>query len=153
MTKFAYLFERFPSFGQTFCYREVAELARQGVNSPIFSVFIKQFMWDYACKKSGFVTFTHTSLEWPRALLSGSANSSQSLSALPPTPMIFLRREISRSVWTNLSMQRVQSLPRPITRQNSCASASQIARIKFIASTTDWIWRLSCARIFRRLHY
>ena len=31
MTQFAYLFERFPSFGQTFCYREVAELARQGV--------------------------------------------------------------------------------------------------------------------------
>jgi glycosyltransferase involved in cell wall biosynthesis len=38
MTKFAYLFERFPSFGQTFCYREVAELARQGVNSPIFAI-------------------------------------------------------------------------------------------------------------------
>src|SRR5436190_16370089 len=38
MTQFAYLFERFPSFGQTFCYREVAELARQGVAQPIFSV-------------------------------------------------------------------------------------------------------------------
>jgi len=38
MTHFAYLFERFPSFGQTFCYREVAELARQGVNSPIFAI-------------------------------------------------------------------------------------------------------------------
>lgn len=38
MTKFTYLFERFPSFGQTFCYREVAELARQGVNSPIFAI-------------------------------------------------------------------------------------------------------------------
>ena len=38
MTKFAYLFERFPSFGQTFCYREVTELARQGVNSPIFAI-------------------------------------------------------------------------------------------------------------------
>ena len=38
MTRFAYLFERFPSFGQTFCYREVAELARQGVNSPIFAI-------------------------------------------------------------------------------------------------------------------
>src|SRR5438094_544493 len=38
MTQFAYLFERFPSFGQTFCYREVAELTRQGVNSPIFSI-------------------------------------------------------------------------------------------------------------------
>src|SRR5438132_138817 len=35
---FAYLFERFPSFGQTFCYREVAELARQGVAPPIFSI-------------------------------------------------------------------------------------------------------------------
>src|SRR6266581_3239893 len=38
MTNFAYLFERFPSFGQTFCYREVAELDRQGVASPIFSI-------------------------------------------------------------------------------------------------------------------
>ncbi len=31
MIDFAYLFERFPSFGQTFCYREVAELDRQDV--------------------------------------------------------------------------------------------------------------------------
>jgi colanic acid/amylovoran biosynthesis glycosyltransferase len=38
MTNFAYLFERFPSFGQTFCYREVAELDRQGVAPPIFSI-------------------------------------------------------------------------------------------------------------------
>ena len=38
MTQFAYLFERFPSFGQTFCYREVAELYRQGVKAPIFSI-------------------------------------------------------------------------------------------------------------------
>jgi colanic acid/amylovoran biosynthesis glycosyltransferase len=38
MMHFAYLFERFPSFGQTFCYREVAELARQGVTPPIFSI-------------------------------------------------------------------------------------------------------------------
>ncbi len=38
MSGFAYLFERFPSFGQTFCYREVAELDRQGVTPPIFSI-------------------------------------------------------------------------------------------------------------------
>ena len=38
MTKFAYLFERFPSFGQTFCYREVAELAQQGVRPPVFAI-------------------------------------------------------------------------------------------------------------------
>jgi len=38
MALFAYLFERFPSFGQTFCYREVAELHRQGIAPPIFSV-------------------------------------------------------------------------------------------------------------------
>jgi len=38
MQPFAYLFERFPSFGQTFCYREVAELYRQGVAPPIFSI-------------------------------------------------------------------------------------------------------------------
>jgi colanic acid/amylovoran biosynthesis glycosyltransferase len=35
---FAYLFERFPSFGQTFCYREVAEICRQGIAPPIFSI-------------------------------------------------------------------------------------------------------------------
>jgi len=38
MAPFAYLFERFPSFGQTFCYREVAEVYRQGVAPPIFSI-------------------------------------------------------------------------------------------------------------------
>src|SRR6478736_6372070 len=38
MTRFDYLFERFPSFGQTFCYREVAELTRQGITPPIFSI-------------------------------------------------------------------------------------------------------------------
>jgi glycosyltransferase involved in cell wall biosynthesis len=38
MARFAYLFERFPSFGQTFCYREVAELDRQEVAPPIFSI-------------------------------------------------------------------------------------------------------------------
>lgn len=38
MNNFAYLFERFPSFGQTFCYREVAELAQQGITPPIFSI-------------------------------------------------------------------------------------------------------------------
>ena len=38
MAPFVYLFERFPSFGQTFCYREVAELYRQGVAVPIFSI-------------------------------------------------------------------------------------------------------------------
>ena len=38
MAPFAYLFERFPSFGQTFCYREVAELYRQGVAPPVFSI-------------------------------------------------------------------------------------------------------------------
>jgi glycosyltransferase involved in cell wall biosynthesis len=38
MALFAYLFERFPSFGQTFCYREVAELYRQGLAPPIFAI-------------------------------------------------------------------------------------------------------------------
>jgi colanic acid/amylovoran biosynthesis glycosyltransferase len=38
MAHFAYLFERFPSFGQTFCYREVAELDRQDIAPPIFSI-------------------------------------------------------------------------------------------------------------------
>jgi glycosyltransferase involved in cell wall biosynthesis len=38
MPEVAYLFERFPSFGQTFCYREVAELERQGMNVHVFSI-------------------------------------------------------------------------------------------------------------------
>jgi len=38
MTPLAYLFERFPSFSQTFCYREIAELDRQGLRRPIFSI-------------------------------------------------------------------------------------------------------------------
>jgi glycosyltransferase involved in cell wall biosynthesis len=38
MTQFAYVFERFPSYVQTFCYREIAELDRQGEAPPIFSI-------------------------------------------------------------------------------------------------------------------
>lgn len=38
MQGLAYLFERFPSFTQTFCYREIAELRRQGVRPAIFSI-------------------------------------------------------------------------------------------------------------------
>jgi len=37
-SSFAYLFERFPSFTQTFCFREVLEMRRQGVAAPIFSI-------------------------------------------------------------------------------------------------------------------
>jgi len=38
MPEVAYLFERFPSFGQTFCYREVVELERQGTKAHVFSI-------------------------------------------------------------------------------------------------------------------
>jgi len=38
MPEIAYLFERFPSFGQTFCYREVAELERQGTKVHVYSI-------------------------------------------------------------------------------------------------------------------
>lgn len=38
MPGLAYVFERFPSFTQTFCYREIVELRRQGVAPPIFSI-------------------------------------------------------------------------------------------------------------------
>ncbi|MFL6537692.1 MAG: glycosyltransferase family 4 protein [Chthoniobacterales bacterium] len=38
MPELAYLFERFPSFGQHFIYREVAELTRQGVDAELFSI-------------------------------------------------------------------------------------------------------------------
>ncbi|MFA7345771.1 MAG: glycosyltransferase family 4 protein [Terrimicrobiaceae bacterium] len=36
--KFAYLFERFPTFSQTFCVREVAEVRRQAGGVPVFSI-------------------------------------------------------------------------------------------------------------------
>ena len=35
---FAYLFERFPSFTQTFCAREVMELQRQGTRLQLYSI-------------------------------------------------------------------------------------------------------------------
>ena len=38
MPDFAYLFERFPSFTQTFCYREVLEMRRQCGQIPVFSI-------------------------------------------------------------------------------------------------------------------
>ena len=36
--QWAYLFERFPSFTQTFCFREVAEIMRQGLAPWIYSI-------------------------------------------------------------------------------------------------------------------
>lgn len=36
--KFAYLFERFPTFSQTFCVREVAEMRHQAGEVPVFSI-------------------------------------------------------------------------------------------------------------------
>ena len=48
----AYLFERFPKFSQTFCYREIAELFRQGIRPAIFSLRAPdrgpEFNWDSA---------------------------------------------------------------------------------------------------------
>jgi colanic acid/amylovoran biosynthesis glycosyltransferase len=38
MLRVGYVFERFPSFDQAFCYREVAELLRQGADVQIFSI-------------------------------------------------------------------------------------------------------------------
>src|SRR5947207_2744822 len=38
MREVAYLLERFPSFGQTFCYREVVELERQGTKVHLYSI-------------------------------------------------------------------------------------------------------------------
>lgn len=38
MTSFAYLFERFPSFTQTFCYREVGEMRRIGTSPALYSI-------------------------------------------------------------------------------------------------------------------
>ena len=46
----AYVFERFPKFSQTFCYREIAELFHQGVQPAIFSLrrpdFGPETTWD-----------------------------------------------------------------------------------------------------------
>jgi colanic acid/amylovoran biosynthesis glycosyltransferase len=48
----AYIFERFPKFSQTFCYREIAELFRQGIRPAIFSLrgadFGPETTWDSA---------------------------------------------------------------------------------------------------------
>ena len=48
----AYVFERFPKFSQTFCYREIAELFRQGIRPAIFSLrgpdFGPDTTWDRA---------------------------------------------------------------------------------------------------------
>src|SRR4029079_5117100 len=38
MSGLAYLFQRFPSFTPTFCYREIVELRRQGISPAIFSM-------------------------------------------------------------------------------------------------------------------
>ena len=36
--RFAYLFERFPTFSQTFCVREVVEMRRQAGDVPVYSI-------------------------------------------------------------------------------------------------------------------
>src|SRR4051812_39854963 len=38
MSSFAYLFERFPSFVQTFVYREALEMVRQGMEPRLVSI-------------------------------------------------------------------------------------------------------------------
>ncbi len=38
MLRLAYVFERFPSFTQTFCVREIEQLERQGVRPMVFSI-------------------------------------------------------------------------------------------------------------------
>ena len=38
MSGLAYLFERFPSFTQTFCYREIVALRHAGVTPALFAV-------------------------------------------------------------------------------------------------------------------
>src|SRR5205809_1315975 len=46
----AYVFERFPKFSQTFCYREIAEFFHQGIRPAIFSLRAPDFgpetTWD-----------------------------------------------------------------------------------------------------------
>ena len=48
----AYIFERFPKFSQTFCYREIVELFHQGIRPAIFSLrrpdFGPEIKWDDA---------------------------------------------------------------------------------------------------------
>src|SRR5437899_9991220 len=48
----AYVFERFPRFSQTCCYREIAELFHQGIRPPMFSLrrpdFGPETTWDDA---------------------------------------------------------------------------------------------------------
>ncbi|PWU05625.1 MAG: hypothetical protein C5B47_08725 [Verrucomicrobia bacterium] len=39
---FAYLFETFPSFTQTFCFREVNEMLNQGLRFPIFAMWLQE---------------------------------------------------------------------------------------------------------------
>ncbi len=38
---FAYLFETFPSFTQTFCFREVNEMLNQGLRFPVFAIWLQ----------------------------------------------------------------------------------------------------------------
>ncbi|HEY8900781.1 MAG TPA: glycosyltransferase family 4 protein [Chthoniobacterales bacterium] len=62
---FAYVFERFPSFTQTFCFREVLELRRQGVDAPIFSIRDPRGepRQDFPVELAGLVTYVPESFE------------------------------------------------------------------------------------------
>jgi hypothetical protein len=117
MTGLAYLFERFPSFTQTFCYREIAELGRQGLAPAIFSIRHPTGEpaqdWDaaivgqvqYLPGDEQLVREVDRALRkgklpvWRRAQPAGSSDFSASDSVLPPTRTIFLRRNPSQFRW------------------------------------------------------
>ena len=62
---FAYLFERFPSFTQTFCFREVLEMRRQGVECPIWSIRnpVGEPRQDFPPELAGLATYLPESFE------------------------------------------------------------------------------------------
>lgn len=62
---FAYLFERFPSFTQTFCFREVLALRRLGVAAPIFALRdpAGEPRQDFPPELAGLTTYVPTSFE------------------------------------------------------------------------------------------
>jgi colanic acid/amylovoran biosynthesis glycosyltransferase len=54
---FAYLFERFPSYTQTFCLREVEEMARQGMAPAVYSLREAEEVTGYEDRTQGRVLY------------------------------------------------------------------------------------------------
>ncbi len=81
---FAYLFESFPSFTQTFCFREVEEMLNQGLQFPIFSMWMSadDSVQDFPSRLTGLTSYFPKNIRrWARKTQREEKNRIQAIRA------------------------------------------------------------------------